>query len=87
MNAPPGRAGIAASRKQARHVLRLVAEQSPAVQLFVNPFPAIHGTFLDTRTNLAKNLTILRHVRGGTGLPGYAEVRVRVFSDRVTLER
>jgi hypothetical protein len=38
-----------------RQVLWIVAEHSSAVRLFVNPFPPIHVTFVDTKRNLSKN--------------------------------
>jgi hypothetical protein len=56
-----------------------VGEQSVAVQLFENPFRGIHGTFLDTRHNLTKNLKTLRQVRDGTRMPGRVLVFLRLF--------
>jgi hypothetical protein len=37
-----------------------------AVRVFGISLLAIHGTFLDTKRNLAKNLTTSRQARGGT---------------------
>ena len=64
----------------------LWGERPAAGQLFAIPFLSIQGTFLDTRRNLAKNLTTPRKVRGETRAPGQFQLPMCVFPGRVTFE-